>query len=150
MLTVWLIYATANPLFGLVAGVSFALDGSLERPLRRQFVFALLSIGAMVVYMVDHDTGFGVYEIPSAGSQWMAALVAIVFALIIILTRAVSSVADINRRPLDAARVRGGMAVAALAVVQGLPRVQEVALVAAVIAGVCLAWAFRRSFRNPA
>lgn len=149
-LTVWVIYATENPLFGLVAAASFALDGSLELPLRRQYLFALLSVGATIVYMVDHDIGFMLYKIPRSGAQWMAAVVAVVFALHILLFRSVSSVADVNRRPLDASRVRGGMAVAVLAVFQGLPQVQDVSLIAATIAGISLAWAFRRSFSNPA
>jgi hypothetical protein len=67
-----------------------------------------------------------------------------------LLIRKVNSVSDVSRRPLDPARVRGGIAVAALAVAQGLPEIHEVALIAAVMAGICLASAFRRSFRNPA
>jgi hypothetical protein len=149
-LTLWVIYGTANPLFGLVAAASFALDATLEKPLRRQLIFALLSFGATVVYMVDHDIGRGVYEIPQTLPQWWAAVAAVVFALNMLLMREVTSVADVSRRKLDPARVRGGMAVAAVAVAQGLPEVTEVALLAAVIAGVCLAWAFRRSFRTPA
>lgn len=148
-LTLWVIYGTANPLFGLVAGLSFALDGSLERPVRRQLVFALLSFGATVVYMVDHELSGQLYEIPHSLPQWLAAVAVIVFALNIVLLRSVESVGDVSRSRLDPARVRGGMIVAAVAVAQGLPRAQEVALLAAAIAGVCLAWAFRRSFRTP-
>lgn len=149
-LTIGVIYGTANPLFGLVAGFSFALDGSLERPLRRQMVFALLSFGATVVYMVDHDLGREVYELPNTLPQWWAAMAAVVFALNILLMREVQSVADVGRRRLDPARVRGGMTVAVVAVAQGLPQVEEIALLAATMAGVCVAWAFRRSFRTPA
>lgn len=148
-LTLWVIYGTANPLFGLVAGLSFAFDGSLDRPLRRQLVFALMSFGATVVYMVDHELGGQLYEVPHSLPQWLAAVAVIVFALNALLLRHVESVGDVSRRRLDAARVRAGMFVAVFAVAQGLPRVQEVALLAAAIAGVCLAWAFRRSFRTP-
>lgn len=149
-LSLWVIYGTANPLFGLVAGLSFALDAGLERPLRRQIVFALLSFGAIVVYMVDHDVGAEVYEVPHTLPQWWAALAAVVFALNILLMREVNSVADVNRRRLDPARVRGGMVVSVVAVAQGLPSVEDVSLLASVIAGLCIAWAFRRSFRTPA
>ena len=148
-LTLWVIYATANPLFGLVAGLSFAFDGSLNKPLRRQLVFALLSFGAVVVYMVDHESTRALFAIPQSFPQWLAALVAVVYLLNILLLKRVNSVDDVARRPLDLARVRGGMAVALLAVVQGLPQILEVSLLAASIAGICVAAAFRRSFENP-
>lgn len=149
-LMLWVVYATESPLFALVAGCSFALDGVLGKPLRRQWVFALLSFGTTVVYMVDHDLTRAVYSIPGTLPQWLAALAAVVFGLNMLRLRKVTSVGDVSRRPLDPARVRGGMAVALLAVALGLPEVREVALIAAALAGVCLASAFRRSFRNPA
>lgn len=149
-LMLWVVYATENPLFALVAGCSFALDGVLVKPLRRQWVFALLSFGTTVVYMVDHDLIRALYSIPGTLPQWLAALAVVVFALNMLRLRKVVSVGDVSRRPLDRARVRGGMAVALLAVALGLPEVREVSLVAAALAGVCLASAFRRSFRNPA
>jgi hypothetical protein len=149
-LTLWVVYGTGNPLFALVAGLSFALDGSLSKPLRRQWVFALLSFGATVVYMVDHDMGREVYHIPQNLTQWLAALVAIMCTINILLLRKVSSLTDVGRRPLDVARVRGGMSVALLAIVQGLPTVREVSLLAAAALGVCLAAALRRSFRRSA
>jgi len=149
-LTLWVVYATANPLFALAAALSFGLDGLLSKPLRRQWVFALLSIGATIVYMVDHDVGRELFSVPRSLAQWLAALIAVMFAINILLLKKVTSVADVSRRPLDPARIRGGMAVALLALLQGLPEVREVSLIAAAIAGVCLAAAFRRSFRNPA
>lgn len=148
-LTLWVVYGTANPLFALVAGFSFALDGSLERPLRRQWVFALLSFGATVVYMVDHDVGREVFTIPHSLAQWLAALAAVVMALHLLRIRKVNSVGDVNHRPLNPARVRWSVAVAVLAVAQGLPEVREVAILAAAMAGVCLSGALRRSFRSP-
>lgn len=149
-LTLWVIYATANPLFGLVAGISFAFDGSLERPLRRQLVFALLSFGAIIVYMVDHDIAYGLYSVPGSLPQWLAAFAAVLFGLSILLMRNVRTVADVSRRPLRLPRVRGGMAVALFAVLQGLPEVREVALLAASAAAISLSGAFRRSFKSPA
>lgn len=148
-LTLWVVYATENPLFALVAGLSFALDGFLDKPLRRQWIFALLSFGATVVYLVDHDMTSPLYSMPRTLAQWLAALAAVVFALNTLLLKNVNSASDVGCRPLDTARVRGGMAVAFLAVVLGLPEVNEIALIAAALAGVCLASAFRRSFRNP-
>ena len=148
-LTLWVMYGTDNPLFGLVAGLSFTLDGSLGKPLRRQWVFAILSFGGTVVYMIDHDLGLSVYSTPDSFPQWLAALVAVVFALNILSTRNVRSESDVSRRPLDPARVRGGMWVSLLAIVVGLSAVEEVALIAATAGGVCIAGAIRRSFRNP-
>lgn len=149
-LTLWVVYGTGNPLFALVAGLSFSLDGILDRPLRRQWLFAILSFGTTIVYMVDHDVAGTVYGVPHTLAQWLAAMAAVVFALNAMLLNSVTSVADVGGKPLKPARVRGGMAVAFLAVALGLPEVREVALIAATLAGVCLASAFRRSFRNPA
>lgn len=149
-LTLWVVYGTQNPLFALVAGLSFSLDGTLDRPLRRQWLFALLSFGATVVYMVDHDLAGAVYSAPRTLPQWLAAMAAVVFALNMVLLKNVNSKCDVNHKALKPARVRGGMAVALLAVALGLPEVQEVALVATALAGVCFASAFRRSFQNPA
>ncbi len=149
-LTLWVVYGTGNPLFAVVAGLSFSLDGILDRPLRRQWLFAILSFGTAVVYMVDHDLAGTVYGVPRTLAQWLAAMAAVMFALNAMLLKNVTSVADIGGKPPRPARVRGGMAVAFLAVVLGLPEVREVARIAATLAGVCLASAFRRSFRNPA
>lgn len=149
-LTLWVIYATANPLFGLVAALSFAFDGSLDRPQRRQYVFALASVGATIVYMVDHDSSLQLLSAPQSLPQWLAALAVLVFGLNVLLLDSVASVCDVRQRNLDLRRVRAGATVALVAVAQGLPQVREVALLAAVLAGVCLAAAFRRSFRNPA
>ena len=40
--------------------------------------------------------------------------------------------------------------VALIAVIQGIPDMRAIGLVTAVLAGVCLTSAFRRSFTNPA
>lgn len=149
-LTLWVVYGTANALFALAAGLSFALDGFLHKPLRRQWLFALLSFGATAVYMVDHDSARDVYTIPHSLAQWLAAMVAVMFSINILLVRKVSSLADVGHRPLNVARVRGGMLVALIALAQGLPAVRDVSLLAAAITGICLAAALRRSFRKPA
>ena len=148
-LSLWIIYSDVNPLFGLVAAVSFFMDGYLSKPLRRQWVFALFSAGAFVVYLVDHDLDQGLYSMPETLSQWTVALIAVVFALNLLSGRQYSSVSDVGRKQLDAARIRGGMLVALLAVIQGLPDVREVGLLTAGLAGVCLSSAFRRSFTKP-
>lgn len=149
LLSIWVIYSDVNPLFGLVAALSFFLDGFLPGPLRRQWVFALISLGAFVVYMVDHDLEDGVYSLPHSLAQWITALIAVIFALNLLSGRKFISLADVGRKPLNSARVRGGMLVALVAVVQGLPSIRDVGLVAAALAGVCLTAAFRRSFSNP-
>lgn len=143
-------YGTYNPFFPLAAAVSFALDGYLANPLRRQIVFALLALGGTVVYMVDHDLGLSAYAAPQSLAQWMAALFAVWFGLNILLKRHCSSRCDVGARPLNVGRVRGGMLVATVVLIQGLPSVSEVALVAAAIAGLCISSGLRRSFRTPA
>jgi hypothetical protein len=148
-LSLWVIYSDVNPLFGLVAAVSFFLDGYLVKPLRRQLVFALFSAGAFVVYLVDHDLERGLYSMPHTLPQWAAALIAVIFALNLLSGKESSSFADVGKKKLDTARIRGGMLVALLAVIQGLPDIRDVGVLTAALAGVCLSSAFRRSFTNP-
>ena len=50
---------------------------------------------------------------------------------------------------LMAARVRGGMAVAFLAALQGFNKPAEVVIIVATIAGLCIGMAFRKSFKAP-
>lgn len=150
VLTILLIYAAESPLFGLVAALAFILDGSLKEPLRHQWVFGLVCIGATVVYMVDHDVGPGRLGAPDSLLEWLGLIALVVFALNTLLTRKVHARADVNRRRLDVNRVRGGMAVGLLAGLQGIERPESVAVIIAVIAGICVGMAVRKGFRAPA
>ncbi len=143
------IYSTANPLIGIAGFVSFALDGYLSKPLRRQWMFAFISIVVMVVYMVDHESATQIYTLPESLGQWVAALIALVFALSLALGTGINSLGDVGRKKLDAARVRAGMLVALVVIMTGIPDIMQVGLVTATAAGVCLSSAVRRSFTNP-
>jgi hypothetical protein len=150
LLSVTVIYWSDSPLFGGVAALAFLLDGSLKDPQRHQWVFALLCLGAMVVYMVDHDVGFGRLGAPDSLFEWLSVLFLLMLALNTILTRKISARGDVNSRPLDLHRVRAGMVVALLAALQGIDRPEGVAVIVAAIAGICIAMAFRKGFREPA
>jgi hypothetical protein len=150
LLSIAVIYWTESPLFGGVAALAFLLDGSLKEPLRHQWVFALVCLGGMVVYMVDHDIGVGRLGAPDSLFEWLAVLFLLMFALDTILTRRVGSRGDVNNRPLDLSRVRGGMVVGLLAALQGIDRPKGVAVIVAAIAGICVGMAFRKRFREPA
>lgn len=149
ILSITVIYLTASPLFGAVAALAFILDGSLKEPLRHQWVLALICLGATVVYMVDHDVALGQLHPPDSLFEWLAVLFLLIFALNILLTRRVRSRGDVNHRPLDVKRVRGGMAVGLLAALQGINTPAEVAVIVAAIAGLCIGMAFRKGFRAP-
>lgn len=149
LLAIAVIYTTGNPLFGGVAALAFILDGSLRDPLRHQWVFALVCLGGMVVYMVDYDIGPGRIGAPDSLFEWVSVLALLTFALYILLTRAVRSRGDVGNRPLDPARVRGGMTVGLLAALQGLARPGDVAVIVAAVAGICIGMAVRKSFRAP-
>ena len=150
VLTILVIYATESPLFGLVAALAFFLDGSLKDPLRHQWLFGLVCVGATVVYMVDHDVGPGRLAAPDSLLEWLGLIALVVFALNTLLTRKVHARADVNRRRLDVNRVRGGMAVGLAAGLQGIDRPESVAVIIAVIAGICVGMAVRKGFRAPA
>jgi hypothetical protein len=150
LLTITVIYSTGSPLFGGVAALAFILDGSLKEPLRHQWVFALVCLGGMVVYLVDHDSGLGLPGTPDSLFEWLSVLFLLMFALGILLTRRIRSRGDINDRPLLVGRVRGGMAVGLLAALQSVDRPENVAVIVAAIAGICVGMAFRKGFRAPA
>ena len=150
LLTIAVIYWTGSPLFGGVAALAFILDGSLKEPLRHQWVFALVCLGGMVVYLVDHDSGLGLPGTPDSLFEWLSVLFLLMFALGILLTRRIRSRGDINDRPLLVGRVRGGMAVGLLAALQSVDRPENVAVIVAAIAGICIGMAFRKGFRAPA
>jgi hypothetical protein len=150
LLSIAVIYRNDSPLFGGVAALAFVLDGSLKDPLRHQWAFALVCLGGMVVYMVDHDVGLGQVSVPGSLFEWLAVLFLLVFALDTILTRTVCARGDVNNRPLDLNRVRGGMVVGLLAALQGMARPESVAVIVAAIAGIAIGMAFRKRFREPA
>jgi hypothetical protein len=149
VLSIVVIYTTESPLFGAVAALAFILDGTLQDPLRRQWLFGLVCLGATIVYMVDHDIGPSLIRAPDTLFEWLSLLFLLIFALNILLTRKVRSRGDINDRPLDLNRVRGGMTVGLFAALQGIDAPAGVAVMVAVIAGICIGMAFRKGFRAP-
>jgi hypothetical protein len=150
LLSIAVIYGSDSPLFGGVAALAFLLDGSLKDPRRHQWVFALLCLGATVVYMVDHDVGFGLPGAPDSLFEWLSVLFLLMFALDTVLTRQIHARGDVSGRPLDLNRVRGGMVIGLLAALQGIDRPEGVAVIVAAIAGICIGMAFRKGFREPA
>lgn len=149
LLSIGTVYWTESPLFGGVAAVAFILDGTLREPLRHQWVFALVCLGGMVVYMIDHDVGLGPVRAPDSLFEWLSVLFLVMFALYVYLTRKVASRGDVDDRPLEVNRVRGGMAVGLLAALQGIGQPEEVAVIIAAIAGICITMALRKGFRAP-
>ena len=147
--SIGVIYHSALPLFGLVAGVAFALDGSLKKARPSQWVYGLVCIGATVVYMVDHDVGLAALQVPDSLFEWIALLFILIFALDTLLMKRVRTRGDVNGLRLDIARVRSGMAVGALAALQGITRPGEVVVIVATIAGLCIGIAFRKGFKVP-
>jgi len=150
LLSIVVIYTTGSPLFGAAAALAFILDGTLKDPLRHQWLYALICLGATVVYMVDHAISLGHLRAPDSLFEWLAVLFLLIFALYMALTRSVHSSGDVGGRPLDVNRVRGGMTVGLCAALQGVHAPASVAVVVAVIAGICIGMAFRKGFRAPA
>jgi len=149
-LTLLVMYATDSPVFGLVAGMAFLLDGSLKEPLRRQWLFAFLCFGGTVVYMVDHHTSIGQLEPPGSLFAWISVLFLLLFALNTVLLKPVRAIAGSGGRSMDTGRVKAGMWIGLFAALQGISRPDEVAILIAVIAGIGVGMAFRKGFKAPA
>ncbi len=149
LLSLLVIYSTKSPFFGLVAAMAFVLDGTLREPLRQQWVFGLVCLGGTIVYMVDHDIGIAHLSAPGSLFGWLALLFLLIFALNTLLLKKVHSKGDVNGKRLDLNRVRGGMAVGLFAALQGIMRPDEVVIIVATIAGICIGMAFRKGFKAP-
>lgn len=149
VLSIAVVYLTESPLFGAVAALAFMLDGSLKDPQRKQWIYGLVCLCGTIVYMVDHGISLGHLRAPDALVGWLTVLFLLIFALDAALTRSVRSTGDVGGRPLDVNRVRGGTAVGLCAALQGLQAPAGVAVIVAVIAGICIGTAFRKGFRPP-
>lgn len=150
VLVIWTVYATKMPWMGAVAALAFVFDATLQNPQRRQLGFAILCLGTMIVYIVDHDVAWKFLERPDSLLQWLAVAAVLLFGLSLTTLKKVHSCGDVNGKRLDTRRVKAGMAVALLACLQGLGQISEVVLLVAAIGGLCMAIAFQRSFRGTA
>jgi hypothetical protein len=148
LLVIWTIYANQSPWFGAVAALAFVFDASLKHPHRKQLLYALLCLGTMVVYIVDHDVNWLSWQAPNSLLQWLAIAMSLLLVLNMMRLKKVHSRGDVSGKRLSPERVKAGMVVALLACLQGLGQVPQVILLVATIAGLCLGIAFRRSFRT--
>ncbi|MEE4292632.1 MAG: hypothetical protein V2I79_01565 [Xanthomonadales bacterium] len=151
LLSIAVIYSSESYLFGAVAALAFFFDGSLKQAERSQWLFGLVCLGGTIVYMVDHDIGFPFLHWPKTLFEWLALFFVTIFVLDMLLLKRVRSKGDVIHLPLDVARVRGGMTVGALAALQGIVvnRLDNVVVIVAVIAGLCIGIAVRKRFRSP-
>ncbi len=150
LLVFWVIYSTQSPVFGAVAALAFVFDGSMKESLRHQWIFALICLGGMVVYMVDHDVGVSYFQAPDSLLEWLSVAVLLLLALDIFLLKKVKSSGDTNDKTLDLSRVKGGMAIGIFAAFQGLANVEAVIILVASVAGIGIGMAFRKAFQAPA
>jgi hypothetical protein len=149
LLVIWTVYATQSPWFGAVAALAFFLDGVLRKPCKRQWLFALICFGSMVVYIVDYDVTWWPLFVPDTLLKWLAVLAALLFFLHLVLLKKVDSRDDVKQEQLDLARVKAGMVIGVLATLQGLESMPQVILPLASIGGLCIGITFRRAFRSP-
>lgn len=148
VLSILVIY-TSSPFFGVVAALAFFLDGSLKDPLRHQWLFGLVCLGGTIVFMVDHDIGLGHLSAPDSLFEWLTLLFLLIFALNTLLMKKVHSKGDVSGRLLDVSRVRGAMTVGFFAALQGIMQPDNVVVIVASIAGICIGMAFRKGFNAP-
>jgi hypothetical protein len=107
--------------YGLITTLAFLLDGVLSAPLRRQLVFAALSLIATTAILFVSATGSGRYvpaSSPARTSMPALPTVAVViassllFVIVILDSRHTQAVSDTTQQPLDPRRVQAGQALA--------------------------------------
>jgi len=145
----WALYTTENPWLGAVGALAFVLDATLPRPLRRQWLFALLCLAASIAYVVGRGAASVALSLPGTPVQWLAVPVLVVFSLHALLMRKVQSNGDVGTELLDVKRVKGGMVVGALALLQEIGKPQADVLLIAAIGGVALTIVVRSVLRAP-
>jgi hypothetical protein len=150
LLVIWSIYASQSPWIGAVGAIAFFLDGVLHSPQKKQWLFALICLGSMIIFMVDHHVPWWRVMVPDTLLEWLALLALLLFALNIILLKKVHSKGDVNDNRLNLERVKAGMSIGVLATLQGLDSMSNVVLLAATIGGLCLGITFRKAFKSPA
>jgi hypothetical protein len=105
----------------LITTLAFLLDGVLSAPLRRQLVFAALSLIATTAILFVSATGSGRYvpaSSPARTSMPALPTVAVViassllFVIVILDSRHTQAVSDTTQQPLDPRRVQAGQALA--------------------------------------
>jgi hypothetical protein len=148
LLVILAVYISGNAWFAAVAALAFVLDASLKHPLRRQLLFAVVCIGTMVVYIVDHDVAWLEVHTPHTLLQWLAILASVLLALNMAALKKVHSRAEFGGKRLNLQRTRAGMVIAILACLQGLDNMPHYILLVATVGGLCLWFALRRSFRT--
>ena len=114
------VYLTKSPLFGTVAALAFALDASLENPLRRQWVFGVLCLCGVGVSLTLLDVEIGAPSFMSAGVAVLLVVITLAYLVPLLQTRFLESRGDVTGDRLAVSRVRAGMLIALLVALQAL------------------------------
>ena len=119
LLAAWAGYTTRHPGPLFVSAIGFGLDAVLAPPLRRQWLFAALSLSAGLAWLIS-----GKIRPPSiTGGDIALALpvvaLVVAYGVVIAFTRKIRSVADLTGDPLSVHRVRAAMALTSLMGIQG-------------------------------
>lgn len=140
VLTVAAAYSTHSPLFGVVGGLAFALDAMMRGGQRHQWMFAAMCMAGAGIYGFQNGLGVDGAASFSVVGLGLVAIVGIVYAAMIPLTRRIDSTGDATGAPLSLSRVRGGMFIGLLAASQALllgpSGVEAASIVWATLAGV--------------
>jgi hypothetical protein len=140
----WTAYRLGSPGIALVAAAGFGLDAILPAPSRFQWLFAMLCLVGTVLLVLA-----GAEPVPGAGAVPILPIMAaaILYPLVIALTRQVRAVADRGGQPLSVSRVKGAMALVWMMGLEGAlagePGLMRSLLIWAVITGLLLTYVAR-------
>ena len=113
-------YLTKTPLFGVVAVLAFVLDAYLESPLRRQWVFAGLCLFGVAASVTLLDVTIGAPSFMNSTVALLLLAIGVAYLVTLFQTRSLQSRGDVTDDRLSVPRVRAGMLIALLVVLQAL------------------------------
>ena len=114
------VHFTENPCFAVIAAFAFALDALLTPPLRRQWVFAGLCLGGMVLWQLTLGAEIQPRWSQDLGIGLLLATITAMYLATLLQTRAVRACGDVTSDRLSVQRVRMGMLICLIVAAQGL------------------------------
>ncbi|MEO8201934.1 MAG: hypothetical protein ABI679_15490, partial [Gemmatimonadota bacterium] len=138
LLTAWCTVSTGSVLPAVLASLAFGLDATLAPALRRQWMFAAISMMIVVFYLATHRPWLVDSFTFNPILGWAELIIGVGFAAVILKTNGFISLSDATKRPLESARIKAGTALGLIAATGGVLVVSHTANLALPLWGILL------------